>query len=88
MANTGLTRARIVLSVLGVIVSFGLAVLAVCLIAFGSTHKQATLGALAGVWSALLGYLSIYGVRRHPAPSESSSSPGSANHGTRARPLA
>ena len=35
------------------------------------------MGALAGVWSALLGYLSIYGVRRHPESSPSSPSPGS-----------
>jgi hypothetical protein len=57
-----------VLSVFGVIVAFGLAGLAVCLIVFSSTHKWAVLGAITGGWSALIGYLAIYGVRGHAQP--------------------
>jgi hypothetical protein len=68
VANPGRSRIRIVLSVVGVILAFGLGVLAVCLICFGSTHKQAVLGALAGLWAALLGYVAVYGVRDHHHP--------------------
>ena len=53
----------------GVLVAFGLAGLAVVLISFGTTHKQSELGVIAGLWSALLGYLAIYGVRHHSSGS-------------------
>ena len=52
----------------GVIVAFGLAGVAVCLIVFSNTHKWTMLGAVSGLWSALIGYASIYGVRGHAHP--------------------
>ncbi len=72
MATWGSSRTRAILSVVGVIVAFGLAGLAVVLICFGNTHKQSQLGVIAGLWSALLGYLSIYGVRHRPGTASGS----------------
>jgi hypothetical protein len=57
------SRLRIFLRVAGLVVAFGLAILAACLIAFGSSTKQIQLGVLAGLWSALLGTLCVNGIR-------------------------
>ena len=45
--------------------AFGLAAVAICLIAFGS-HRETQLGVIAGLWSAFFGAVSIYGVRHAP----------------------
>lgn len=47
----------------GIVVSFGLAALAICLVVFSTQKKLIELGVIAGLWSALLGAVAIYGVR-------------------------
>ena len=66
--SAGDSRLRVVLRVLGVASAFGLGAVAACLIAFSSSTKAIQLGVIAGLWSALLGAVTIYGIRRQHAP--------------------
>ena len=58
-------RWRGLLRVVGVLAAFGLGILAVYLVAIGKSDKQHQLGIIAGLWSALVGAVALFGVR-HP----------------------
>jgi hypothetical protein len=66
--SLGTRRLRVALRALGIFSAFGLGAVAACLIAFSSSAKPIQLGVIAGLWSALLGAVAIYGVRRQHAP--------------------
>ena len=54
----------------GMVLAATLGIIAVGLAVLGTTQKQVQIGLIIGLWAALIGLITVYGIRRRATPSE------------------